>query len=99
MGEEKQTGTHKYEPEPNEDRPKPMWAGVASDLNNVGVQQKPWPLVMGLNTNAPETEKLKEVPGKVEQLKMQIKENMCITKWLLFPFHSPNLPSVLVQPN
>lgn len=80
MGEEKQTGTYKYEFEPNEDRLKPVSAVIASVLDNVGVHQKPGPLVMGLNTNTPETEKLKEVPGKVEQLKMQIKENMRITK-------------------
>ena len=44
MGEELLAGTYKYELEPHEGRLKP------SDLVAVGVQQKPGPLVMELNT-------------------------------------------------
>lgn len=51
VGEEKQAGTHKYEPEPNEDRLKPMSAAAASDLDAVGVLQKPGSLVVKLNTH------------------------------------------------
>lgn len=51
MGEEKQAGIHKYELEPSEDRLKPMSAVGASDLDDMGVQQKPEPLAVELNTH------------------------------------------------
>lgn len=51
IGREKQAGTHKSEPEPNEDRLAPASSVLASDLDAVGVQQKPGPLVVKLNAH------------------------------------------------
>lgn len=67
VGEELHAGIHKYELELNEERLKPLSAAVASDLDVVGVQQKPGPLVVELNTyTCPRRQKLKEVSKKVE---------------------------------
>lgn len=67
LGEELQAGTQKNELDPSKERLKPQPAVVASDLDAMGIQ-----LSHGVKCRHQEIGKLKEFPGKVEELQIQI---------------------------